>query len=113
MNKLPNAKVKKVEVYPNQNAQLYYPINPEYFDYIIISSRPLEYYKKTIIQKNFPLYSAKWSDFENKLQDTKYYELIKEYVLPKPNLIPLSDVYIYKNLSPIKIPEGASIKDNL
>ncbi|OGC45236.1 hypothetical protein A2V49_01380 [candidate division WWE3 bacterium RBG_19FT_COMBO_34_6] len=107
MNKLPYANVKKVEVYPNQNAQLYYPVDPKYFDYIIISSRPLEYYKKPIIQKNFPLYSAGWMEFENSLQNTNQYELIKEYVLSKPNLIPLSDVFIYKNLSPLKIPAGS------
>ena len=54
--------------------------------------------KKDDVKTAYSEYSKKWQDFENKVQDETKYELVKDFILPKPNLIPLSDVLIYKKL---------------
>ena len=104
MNKLPGSKVNVVKVYTDEGAQYFTPDDTDYYDYVVISSRPLQNYKRPAVRQAFPFYYEKWSEFENKLADSDQFELINQFVLPKPNLIPLSDVYIYKNLSEVKIP---------
>ena len=55
-------------------------------------------FKRPEIQKAYPEYVKRWQAFESELMDPSKYELVKTFELPKPNLIPLSDVYIYKNI---------------
>lgn len=98
LNKLPLAKVRQYEVYSSDNAQLFFPDNPELYDYVILSSRPMENFKKEAVKQLYPEYSGWWQAFENTVQDKTKFELVKEFTLPKPNLIPLSDVMIYKKL---------------
>lgn len=98
INKFPGAKVEQVNVYVSENAQLFFPKDPSVYEYVIISSRPMSNYKRPEVKKAFPYYSQRWKNFENKLQNKNEFELIKDFSLPKPNIIPLSDVYIYKNL---------------
>ncbi len=98
MNKFPGAEVEKINVYVSENAQLFYPQDPSSYEYVIISSRPMSNYKRPEVKKVYPYYSERWAEFENKLKNTNEFELVKVFSLPKPNLIPLSDVYIYKNL---------------
>ena len=99
MNKLQGAKVEKVNVYVSENAQLFYPKDPSLYEYVIISSRPMSNYKRPEVKKAYPYYSQRWEEFERKLQNKNDFELIKDFSLPKPNLIPLSDVFVYKNLN--------------
>jgi len=98
LNKLDMAKVIQYKVYISENAQLFYPENARLYDYIIISTRPMENFKKPEVQKRYPMYAQQWTEFEETLQDPQRFQLMKEFTLPKPNLIPLSDVYIYKKL---------------
>ena len=99
MNKLLGERVVRVNVYENENAQFDLPDSPEGYHYVIVSSRPMSNYKREEVRKKFGFYSERWGDFEMQLRDTSKFELLKKFTLPKPNLIPLSDVYIYKNLA--------------
>ncbi len=101
MNKLPSANVRKSVVYTNENAQFVFPESPIGYKYIVISSKPMTNFKRPKVVELYPEYAKRWQEFENQLRDTARYKLIKAFVLPKPNLIPLSDVYIYENLHPI------------
>jgi len=98
MNKLPSVNVRKSVVYSSENAQLVYPESPVGYNYIAVSSRPMANFKRPEIQKAYPEYVKRWQAFESELMDPSKYELVKAFELPKPNLIPLSDVYIYKNI---------------
>ncbi|KKT68758.1 MAG: hypothetical protein UW65_C0035G0002 [candidate division WWE3 bacterium GW2011_GWB1_44_4] len=98
LNKLPFASVMQFNVYESSGAQYVYPPNPELYDYVLISSRPMQWYKHPIVMKKYPSYYTAWQEFEDQLTDAKKYELVKSFVLAKPNLIPLSDVYVYKRL---------------
>jgi len=96
--KLSNAKVMKSEVYASKGAQYVYPLNPELFNYVILSSKPMENFKRKEIIEKFPEYSKRWSDFEKTVENTQKFKLIKSFELAKPNLIPLSNVYVYENI---------------
>jgi hypothetical protein len=97
MNKLDSTKVYQFEVYESKGAQMFFPTPIlDTYDYVIISSRPMQNFKRKEVREKFPVYATRWNEFESKLNDPRKYELIKEFVLPKPNLIPLSDVYVYK-----------------
>ncbi len=98
MNKLGMVKVKQFNVYVSEGAQLDYPEDPFKYDYIILSSRPMENFKRAEVIRAFPNYSKAWLSFEMNVQDPQKFQLIKEFSITKPNLIPLSDVFIYKRL---------------
>lgn len=104
MNKLPGAKVYQYEVYSSDGAQFFYPKDPAYYDYVIISSRPMENHRRAEVVCAYPDYSTRWDKFENAINSPEKFEMIKSFTLPKPNLIPLSDVYIYKNLDKKALP---------
>jgi hypothetical protein len=110
MNKLKFADVHKYNVYSSENAQFFLPENPLLYDYVILSSRPMQNYKKPIVKNTYPFYYEKWSDFENAVLNESNFELVKEFSLIKPNLIPLSDVYIYKNINPANRPPPLPIE---
>jgi len=104
MNKLPGAKVYQYEVYSSKNAELFYPKNPAYYDYVIVSSRPMENYKKPEVGGAYPEYYKRWDKFSNTLVSKEKFELAKDFTLSKPSLIPLSDVFIYRNLDKKPLP---------
>ena len=99
MNKLNGTEVIQTNVYESENSFLQYPINPNLFEYVIISSRPMQNFKREEVIKKYPQYVERWNNFENTLTDKNKFEMIKEFSLPKPNLIPLSDVYVFKNMN--------------
>ena len=101
MNKLLGTRVIKMEVYATQSAQFFTPENTEGYEYVVISSRPIQNYKRVEVREKYPFYYDKWNDFENTLLDENKFRMLKQFVLPKPNLIPLSDVFIFENLHPI------------
>ena len=101
MNKLVGANVIKINVYVTENAQLMMPENPAQYDYVIISSRPMSNFKRPEVKKGYPLYVSEWENFKKQLNNKDSFELINEFTLPKPNLIQLSDVFIYRNLKVI------------
>lgn len=59
----------------------------------------MQNFKREEVIKKYPQYVERWNNFENTLTDKNKFEMIKEFSLPKPNLIPLSDVYIFKNMN--------------
>jgi len=104
LNKLPTSKVVKLPVYSTEGAQFYSPVNLQHYHYVVISSRPLQNYKRPSVRQTYPFYYEKWKDFEDKLANPEQFKLINQFVLPKPNLIPLSDVFVYENLGEVKVP---------
>jgi hypothetical protein len=96
MNKLGAVKVKQFNVYATEGAHLEFPEDPLKYDYVILSSRPMENFRKDEVIKAYPTYAKAWADFENAVENEKNFTLIKDFTNTKPNLIPLSDVYIYK-----------------
>jgi hypothetical protein len=104
MNKLKFADVQKYNVYSSESAQFFLPQDPFLYDYVVLSSRPMENFKRPKVKETYPFYHKKWAEFEITVLDESNFELIKEFSLIKPNLIPLSDVYIYKNLKPANRP---------
>jgi len=102
LNKLPESKVYKIPVYEGENAQLFSPAPTEHYHYVVVSSRPLQNHKRSAVKQKYPFYYETWNKFENKLANPEQFKLLNQFVLPKPNLIPLSDVFIYENLGKVK-----------
>lgn len=100
LNKLPYATVLQYRVYESEGAHLSLPPNPYRYHYIFLSSRPLQNYKRKEVVNKYPNYALEWQNFEDTVIGSGNFELVKSFDLPKPNLIPLSDVYVYKNLKP-------------
>jgi hypothetical protein len=96
MNKLPMTRVLQYEVYEAQGASLSYPPDPAPYNYVVLSSRPMQNFKNPDVMKKYPDYSTRWAEFEQKILNGNEYKMIKGFGNPKPNLIPLSDVYIYE-----------------
>lgn len=99
MNKLLGARVIKYQVYTSENAQFFLPENPDGYDFVVLSSRPMQNFKKPEVAQKYPFYTKRWQQFEDNILKSGKFELIKEFTLPKPNLVELSDVFIYKNLT--------------
>lgn len=98
MNKLELAKVHKYQVYSSENAQLFYPEDPLLYEYVVISSRPMENHTRYQVRATYPDYSKKWDEFVETLENQDKFTLLKQFSLSKPNLIPLSDVFIYQRV---------------
>ncbi len=99
LNKLPSSDIRKFEVYEHEGAALTFPPDPRLYDYVIISSRPMLNFKRPEVIKKYPYYSQKWVEFENEVKDSSNFKLVKSFTLPKPNLVDLSDVFIYKHIN--------------
>jgi hypothetical protein len=112
LNKLPSAKVVTVPVYSTEGAQYYVPDDPSYYHYVVVSSRPMSNYQRYPVRNSYPYYYQNWQIFEETLQNPEQFKLIHEFVLPKPNLIPLSDVFVYENVGEeVKIPPAQTINN--
>lgn len=98
MNKLQGTHVDNVNVYESKNGHLIMPENPIGYDFVVLSAKSMDNYDNPYLQQKFPLYVSWWIDFENKVFDQTRYKLVKSFVLPKPNLVELSDVFIYQSL---------------
>lgn len=96
---LENTKVYRFNVYESKGAQFEKPPSLKNIDYVVVASKPILNFKKDYVKKHYPDYSKNWRGFENKLKNTNEFELIKSFELPKPNIITLSNMYIYKNLN--------------
>lgn len=98
-NKFQKAFVKRPIVYGSESAQFDMPPNPLRYDYVVLSSKPMKNYQRKEVQETYPFYSKRWREFEETVKNPDNFTLIKEFTLPKPNLVHLSDVYIYKKAS--------------
>ncbi|MFC1622046.1 ArnT family glycosyltransferase [Patescibacteria group bacterium] len=99
MNKLPGMRVVRMEVYSEQNAHYFMPENADGYDYVVTASKPMSNHKRSEVREAYPFYYERWNAWENNLHDPTKWELVKDFTLPKPNLVNLSDIHIYKNLS--------------
>lgn len=97
LNKLQGIMVKRYEVYEREAAQFFMPESPLGYDYVILSSKPMSYHKNEELARKYPFYTEKWQAFETMVLDPANFRLVKKFELPKPNLVELSDVYIYES----------------
>ncbi|MFA6981702.1 MAG: hypothetical protein WC243_01595 [Patescibacteria group bacterium] len=97
LNKLEGILVKRSNVYEPENAQFDLPETPTGYDFVIISSKPMRNFKKKEVKERFGFYVEAWTKFEDTILDGTKFTLIKQFTLPKPNLVELSDVYIYQS----------------
>lgn len=100
MSKLLSSRVSQFNNYEAQGGQFSFPDNPGWYNYVIVSSRPMNYWKHPLIKEKFPAYYEKWANFE---EDLKNMKLIMSFEHGEPNLIPLSSVYIYENPNEVVI----------
>ncbi|MFH1295086.1 MAG: hypothetical protein ABIH84_00690 [bacterium] len=98
LNKLSFATVQQFNAYESKAAQLVYPPDPLLYDYVIISSRPLSWTQNPYVVQKYPYYAFKWQEFSKDLANDQQFQLIKEFKINKPNLIPLSAVSIYQKV---------------
>lgn len=101
MNKLQSTYVLNYQVYESQNAQFRMPEPAEGYDYVVMASRPMENFKRPEVKNKFPFYYQAWNSFENTVLDEKKFRLIKSFELTKPNLIEVSDIYIFESVVPV------------
>ncbi len=101
MNKLPGAKVLVAAVYASDGAQFQRPLDPRYYNYVVLSSKPMAYHKNPVVTAKYPFYTKAWADFESTVKSSDF-ELIKSFALTNPELINVSNVYVYKNLHIIR-----------
>ena len=87
--------VRQFNVYESKNAQYDYPPDPNLYDYVILSSRPIDGYKRSEVIKKYPEYTKAWQEFEGTVTLSEKFSLIKTFSTTNPNLIPVSEVYIY------------------
>jgi len=78
----------------------------------------MENHRRPEVKEAYPEYYLRWNGFFRTLNTTEKFELVKDFSLSKPNLIPLSDVFIYRNLDKKPLPVSGVIpflqtKDNL
>ena len=87
--------VRQFNVYESKNAQYDYPPDPNLYDYVILSSRPIDDYKRSEVITKYPEYTKAWQEFERMVTSSEKFSLIKTFSTTNPNLIPVSEVYIY------------------
>jgi len=98
LNKLPYADVTQVSVYEGSGASLAFPIDPYLYKYVILSSRPMDNFKRVPVVQKYPDYAKRWVNFEDIVTKSGDFKLIQQFKTTTPNLIPLSEVSIYENL---------------
>lgn len=90
------AKVIDFSVYVSRGAQFVMPVNPEDYEYVVLSSKPMENFKRDYVVKTYPEYSKNWMNFENLVTKSEKFELVKEFKNTNLNLLYFSDIFIYK-----------------
>lgn len=99
MNKLKFSTTVLYPVYTSEGAQFFAPPVPTAYDYVVLSSRPMENFKRNEVREQFPTYVERMEKFESSILNPNNFRLINSFTLTKPNLIPLSDIYIYENVN--------------
>lgn len=96
LNKLPMSAIWQYNAYESKAGQEVMPPDPLMYDYLIISSRPMEWTANKDVADKYPDYHLAWKNFFSILEDQTGFSRIKTFETTNPNLIPLSSVYIYK-----------------
>ncbi len=99
LTKIPSMKVTRMGVYESEGGQLILPDNPYLYDYIIIADKPMTYFKKNEVKVKYPYYVQRWQSFENSVQDSGDFVLVKAFTTSKANLIPLTNMYVYQRVN--------------
>lgn len=96
-------KLFKSKIYSSQMAEIQKPPLLETYEFIIVSSRPLYRYKNPTLKQLFPNYYAYWKTFDTDLFTNPQFELVNYFKAKEPNLVPFSNMYIFKNKNFIPI----------
>lgn len=99
LNKLPLATVWQFNAYESKGGQFVFPPDPHLYDYILVSSRPAFWSQNPQIVDKYPYYGHRWQEFYLELAKPDSFEVVKVFETTTPNLIPLSSVRVYKNIS--------------
>lgn len=93
-----NCDVKLFKVYESGNAQDSMPVDPKQYDFIVTYSGMERNYENPYVAKNYPQYSSAWTNFQEELDSSGYFNLIKKFKTTEINLMGLSDIYIYERI---------------
>jgi len=92
------ADVTVFSVYVSSGAQYVMPKDPMQYEYVVLSSKPMEDFKRDYVVKTYPEYSTNWKNFENLVTASGKFKLVKEFRTTNLNLLYFSDIAIYKKI---------------
>jgi hypothetical protein len=98
LNKLPTATIWQYNAYASKGAQFVYPPDPTLYSYVILSSRPIAWPQTPEVVATYPRYAQAWREFTAALADPAKFTLLQTFAGSEPNLIPLSNVAIYRKV---------------
>lgn len=97
-SKINGTKVYVYQLYVSKGAQYFYPQDPTNYDYIVLSSKPMQNFKRDYVVKTYHEYVNKWVDFENLVTKSNNFKLIKSFETSYGNPLNFSDIKIYRRL---------------
>ena len=98
LHRVPGMDMRRMGTYSSENAQFILPENPIGYDYIVVATKPMQNFKKQEVRDQFGFYVSAWEEWESLLNDETKFRVAKEFILPKPNLIPLTDIIVYEKI---------------
>jgi len=104
LREIHGVKIMKIGIYASQGAQNQLPYDPTFFEYVFVESRPFSRYQSPVVKELYPTYYARWKLFDDMVRKSSDFVLIKSFETQSPSLIPLSSIYLYKNLKYVLSP---------
>lgn len=94
-----NCDVQMFRVYESEDTINFKPKDPKYYDIIITYSDMENNYKNSYVSEKYPDYTNSWINFENEINNPNNFLLLKSYKTTRLDLMGLSNIYIYQNVS--------------
>ena len=94
-----NCDVQMFRVYESENTINFKPKDPKDYDIIITYSDMENNYKNSYVSEKYPDYQELWLKFENEINNPNNFLLLKSYKTTRLDLMGLSNIYIYQNVS--------------
>jgi len=94
-----NCDVQMFRVYESENTINFKPKDPKDYDIIITYSDMENNYKNSYVSEKYPDYTNSWINFENEINNPNNFLLLKSYKTTRLDLMGLSNIYIYQNVS--------------
>ncbi|HPD74003.1 MAG TPA: phospholipid carrier-dependent glycosyltransferase [bacterium] len=94
-----NCDVQMFRVYESENTINFKPKDPKDYDIIITYSDMENNYKNSYVSEKYPHYVNSWINFENEINNPNNFLLLKSYKTTRLDLMGLSNIYIYQNVS--------------
>jgi len=88
-----------VNLYVSNGAFESFPDNPSNYDFIVLSSRVVDYYSNPYIFELNPGFVSKWGTFFNDLYDSRKYEIIGFYGREGKSFVNQENITIFKKIS--------------